>query len=140
MAGELFVDTSAWYPLAVRRHPDHASLASGLTARIRRGVRVVTTNLVIAETHALLLRRAGREPALSFAATVRQPPNLVVWSTPQLEDEAITDWLGRYGDQDFSFTDAVSFAVMQERNIGEALTLDHHFAAAGFRVVPAGGR
>lgn len=64
----------------------------------------------------------------------------MVWSTPQLEDEAITDWLGRYGDQDFSFTDAVSFAVMQERNIGEALTLDHHFAAAGFRVVPAGGR
>jgi predicted nucleic acid-binding protein len=64
----------------------------------------------------------------------------VVGSTPELEDEAITDWLGRYGDQGFSFTDGVSFAVMQERSIGEALTLDHRFAAAGFRVVPAGGR
>ncbi len=140
MAGELFVDTSAWYPLAVRSHPDHGSLASVLVDRIRRGVRVVTTNLVIGETHALLLRRAGREPALRFAATVRQAPNLVLWSTPELEDHAITDWLERYSDQDFSFTDAVSFAVMRERDIGEALTLDHHFAAAGFRMAPAGGR
>jgi predicted nucleic acid-binding protein len=43
----------------------------------------------------------------------------VVGSTPELEDEAITDWLGRYGDQGFSFTDGVSFAVMQERTSGK---------------------
>src|SRR5438034_917898 len=46
------------------------------------------------------------------------------------------DWLERYDDQNFSFTDAVSFAGMAERGITDALTLDGHFAAAGFRVVP----
>jgi predicted nucleic acid-binding protein len=136
VAGELFVDTSAWYPVVVRSHPDHKRIASVLTTRIRQRLRVVTTNLVIAETHALLLRRAGREPALTFAKTVRQSPNLIVGSDPELEDLALSDWLERYDDQDFSFTDAVSFAVMRERRIEEALTLDPHFTVAGFQVVP----
>jgi predicted nucleic acid-binding protein len=32
--------------------------------------------------------------------------------------------------------DAVSFAVMTDRGIADALTLDHHFAVAGFSMVP----
>ena len=42
-------------------------------------------------------------------------------------------WLARYDDQGFSFADAVSFAVMTERGIREALTLDRHFVVAGFQ-------
>jgi predicted nucleic acid-binding protein len=59
----------------------------------------------------------------------------VVHSTAEVEAKAIRAWLERYCDQDFSFTDAVSFAVMTERRIDEALTLDHHFEVAGFRAV-----
>jgi predicted nucleic acid-binding protein len=47
------------------------------------------------------------------------------------------EWLERFDDQDFSLTDAVSFAVMSSRGIAEAITLDRHFVVAGFRVVPA---
>ena len=50
----------------------------------------------------------------------------------ELEEAAEEEWLGRFTDQDFSLTDAVSFTVMAERGIEEALTLDHHFATAGF--------
>lgn len=98
-------------------------------------MRVVTTNLVIAETHALLLRRTTRDTALAFVQRARESPNLVVSSTTELEAAAVADWLERYSDQDFSFTDAVSFAVMAGRGIRDALTLDRHFATAGFRVV-----
>jgi hypothetical protein len=49
----------------------------------------------------------------------------------------LDDWLSRYSDQEFSFTDAVSFAVMRQRRIREALALDQHFSTAGFEVVPA---
>jgi predicted nucleic acid-binding protein len=48
----------------------------------------------------------------------------------------VAEWLERYDDQDFSFADAVSFAVMTERGITDALTLDRHFQGAGFRVLP----
>ncbi len=136
MAAELFVDTSAWYPLAVGRDPAHDAIAGVLRERVRRGVRVVTTNLVVAETHALLLRRTTRAAALAFVGHVGRPPNLVVYSTPDLDAQAVTDWLEASGDQDFSFADAVSFAVMSERGIPDALTLDRHFVAAGFRALP----
>ncbi len=115
VAGEIFVDTSAWYPLAVRRDPAHRLLAKALRERIHEGAAVITTNLIVAETHALLVR---------------------VRSTAELEAAALTDWLERYADQEFSFTDAVSFAVMTEWAITDALTLDRHFAIAGFRMEP----
>ena len=137
MAAELFVDTSAWYALALSKDPAHAPLARALRERVAKGVRVVTTNLVVAETHALLLRRVGRGPAEAFARVVRGSPNLVVGSTPDVETAALDEWIGRFADQDFSLTDAVSFAVMAERGIREALTQDRHFATAGFVMVPA---
>jgi len=130
---EFFVDTSGWYPLVVARHPDHARISAALRALIRNHRRLVTTNLVVAETHTLLLRRVGRTTALTFLQTVGESPNVVVRSSRELEAAAERDWLTRYDDQDFSFADAVSFAVMTERGIRDALTLDHHFVVAGFQ-------
>lgn len=137
MAAELFVDTSAWYPAAVRSDPNHAAVVRALRDRVRAGTRVVTTNLIVAETHALLLRRFGRDQALAFIAGVGNAPNLVVTSTRDLERAAQVDWLEAFDEQTFSLTDAVSFAVMAERGITEALTLDRHFRTAGYRTVPA---
>jgi predicted nucleic acid-binding protein len=136
---EIFVDTSAWYPLLVRTHADHRRLSAQLRQLVAAGRRVVTTNLVIAETHALTMRRAGLGPALAFVQTVSEPPNLVVRSSEEIERRAVRDWLEKFHDQDFSFADAVSFAVMHERRITEALTLDRHFEVAGFKAL-SGGR
>ncbi len=140
MAPELFVDTSAWYPIAVPSHPDHGGLAAALQDRVHGGVRIVTTSLVVAETYALLLARTRRQAALAFLRAVRQRPNEVVTVTTDLENRAITHWLERYDDQLFSFADAVSFEVMSERGVREALTMDNHFGAAGFVVVRPSNR
>ena len=134
----LFVDTSAWYPVADAGHPDHGSVAGELKTRILQGARIVTTNLVVAETHVLLLRRAGRRPAMAFLEAVHQAPNQVEYATPDRVKTAITRWLDPFADQPFSLADAVSFAVMHELEIRDALTLDRHFAAAGFVMCPAG--
>ncbi len=136
MPVELFVDTSAWYVLALSSAVEHRKVAGELRHRIERGARIVTTNLVVAETHALLLRRTSRETALTFVREVWRAPNIVVTSSPEDEQSAVTDWLEKFDDQLFSLTDAVSFAVMADRRIREALALDHHFAVAGFVVVP----
>jgi predicted nucleic acid-binding protein len=135
---EFFVDTSAWYPALVRNHKDHEALAAALRERVTQGQRVVTTNLVVAETHALLLNRVGRVPALNFVRTVHEPPILVVESNRELEERAVTLYLEKYRDKDFSLADAVSFVVMKERRMTDALTLDGHFVDAGFRVHPRG--
>jgi predicted nucleic acid-binding protein len=137
VAAELFVDTSGWYPLALRSSPDHRAVSEALRHHVARGARIVTSNLVVAETHALLLRRVGRQAATAFVHGVAEPPNLVVYDTPDLDASAVRDWLDRFDDQAFSLTDAVSFAIMAERRIRTALALDRHFGIAGFEM--AGG-
>jgi predicted nucleic acid-binding protein len=136
VAREFFVDASAWLPLAIRTHADHARLAEALRTLLARGRRPVTTNLVVAEAHALLLRRTRPPFALQFLEGVGGAPNVIVYSNAELETAAKRDWLGRYAEQRFSLADAVSFALMKQRGIEDALTLDHHFATAGFRVIP----
>ena len=137
MVHEVFVDTSAWYPIAVRSHPEHERLSAALRDCVQRRVRIVTSNLVVAEAHALIMRRAGIEIGLRFVQLVRASPNVVVESTAHLEDSAVNNWLTRYVDQPFSMVDAVSFAIMAERGVRETLTLDRHFATAGYHMVPA---
>jgi predicted nucleic acid-binding protein len=133
----LFVDSSAWYPLARTSHADHARLATALTARVGRKVRIVTTNLVVAESHALILARSDPNTARRFLREVRSPPIEIVVSDAALESRAVTHWIEKFRDQPFSMTDAVSFEVMKSRGIREALTLDGHFAVAGFTMVPS---
>ncbi len=97
----------------------------------------MTTNVVVAETHALLLRRAGLQAASSFLKAVREAPTEIEYITPEREEAAIANWIERFSGQPFSLADAASFVVMTELGIQEALTLDHHFRVAGFVMLPA---
>ncbi|MGA9347357.1 MAG: PIN domain-containing protein [Anaerolineae bacterium] len=79
----------------------------------------------------------GHTAAITFLESVRSSPRIEkVESTEELETEA-EDILCRYSDQDFSYTDAVSFALMRQRNIDTAFAFDKHFSIAGFSMVPA---
>ncbi len=55
---------------------------------------------------------------------------------------ASSEWLRRgrelfeaRPDKAWSLTDCTSFVIMEEHGLTEALTTDHHFAQAGFRVL-----
>ena len=137
MPAELFVDTSAWYAIVTGEGVRSVATQKALEARVTAGARVVTTSLVLAESHALLTKRKGRGIALRFLQGVVAAPGVVVTISSDHQAMAIRDWLVRYDDHEFSLADAVSFAVMKERGIREALALDHHFAVAGFVTVPA---
>jgi predicted nucleic acid-binding protein len=45
------------------------------------------------------------------------------------------DLYERRPDKEWSLTDCISFVVMSERGLTEALTGDHHFEQAGFRAL-----
>jgi uncharacterized protein len=136
MKGEIFVDSGAWLALAHDRDQYHAKACRIYPRLLAESQRMVTTNLVVAECHALLLKYKGREVALLFIDTMKQSPRIEqVHSTAALEAEAL-ELLRRYRDQDFSYTDAVSFALMKQRGIQTAFAFDRHFAAAGFKLVP----
>jgi len=55
----------------------------------------------------------------------------IVHIDPSLDDQAWS-YFQRHRDKDWSLVDCVSFIVMNQYNIAEALTSDHHFEQAGF--------
>jgi predicted nucleic acid-binding protein len=59
------------------------------------------------------------------------PPAVVIPFDMTLHERAIELYI-RFADKEWSLTDCVSFLVMRDRGLGEALTGDHHFEQAGF--------
>ena len=118
-----------------RRETQHHAAATSHAGLMQRHIRLVTTNLVIAGAHALIRYRVGYMAAMQFLTSIRTTSRLdLVYSDPDLEMQT-EELLRRYSDQDFSFTDALSFVVMQQRGIAEAFAYDHHFLTAGFLLV-----
>ncbi len=80
----------------------------------------------------LLVYRFGSKAALQAAREIYTSHAIqIIPITLELELKGL-DWLERYLDQDFSMTDATSFALMEARKIRTAFTFDHHFEIAGF--------
>ncbi len=132
----LFVDAGAWIALSDRHDKFHEA-AKTISARLSKNhPQWMTTNLVIAETHVLIRKRGGHQPAIRFLETLRQSKHVqVIYADAKLENLAL-EILRKYDDQDFSYADAVSFAVMRQWEISQVFAFDHHFSVLGFEIVP----
>ena len=95
----------------------------------------MTTNFVVAELHALVVARGSRDAARhALSTSYRSRVTTVVRATEDDEQRALAIVL-QYVDKDFSFTDAISFAVMERLGISRAFSLDRHFAQFGWQMV-----
>jgi predicted nucleic acid-binding protein len=136
MSAELFVDASAWIALTDAGDQYHQFAAPAYPELLRRYRRLVTTNLAIAEAYIVTRRALGHAAAMAFLDGLGASPRVEkVYSDPMLELEA-ERILHQYADQDFSYVDAVSFALMHQRGLTNAFAFDQHFATAGFVCIP----
>jgi predicted nucleic acid-binding protein len=99
---------------------------------LERHIPLLTTNLVVAETHRLTLFRAGAQPARRFLELIDASPGLTIHFPTAEHHIAARRWLERLGPHPVTYTDAVSFAVMEATGCGHVLGFDQDFAAAGF--------
>ena len=126
----MLLDTSGLLCLHHQAEPFHnQACALYNTARIR-----VTHNYVLAEFVALAnVRRLPHLAALTFVVDLLGNPDIeMVWVDEPLHREAMALLLERQ-DKTYSLCDVVSFVLMRQRNINEALTADRHFEQEGFR-------
>jgi predicted nucleic acid-binding protein len=126
----MFLDTSGLLCLHHKPEPFHDQARTLYKqARIR-----LTHSYVLAEFVALAtIRRLPRLPALTYINDLLENPDIeTIWVDETLHRAAMTFLLARQ-DKTYSLCDAVSFVLMQRRNITEGLTTDHHFEQEGFR-------
>ena len=135
MSREVFVDTSAWIAVSDVSDKYHLAARAAYNRSLEERRVFVTTNLIVAEAYIIIRRAGGHAQAMRLLHSLRGSPRLQkVWADASLESQA-EGILEKHTDQDFSFTDAVSFVVMQERGIEEVFAFDSHFATMGFRMI-----
>src|SRR5215813_4895177 len=98
----VFVDTGAFYA-ALNSKDQHPQPATGFfTWAVEKAWRLLTSNFIVAETHALVLTRLGRDLA---ADGLHDVPADVIRVTEQDEAKA-KQIIFRYRDKEFSYYDA----------------------------------
>ncbi len=124
----IFVDTGAWFAVAVRNDPDHE--------RAMQWVRInhdplITTDYILAETATLLRMRdktiRGHRLALRVATSLFREEAALLEKITEEDLEKALAIFRTYRDHLFSFVDCTSFVVMERLGINHAFAFDHHF-------------
>jgi predicted nucleic acid-binding protein len=129
----IFVDTGAWYALVDSDDVDHKAAAAFLVSNM---VPLITTNFIFSETVTLIRYRIGHEAARSFGQKLIESSFVRVVAVTPTDEERAWGIFSKYRDQDFSFVDCTSFAVMERMKLSTAFAFDRHFSVMKYAVVP----
>jgi len=129
----IFVDSSAYAASVLKSDGNHLAARSILIALSSARRQLLTTNLIAAETHALVLGRSGRLLARQTLAGIDR--SFVFVRVSEADEVAGRAILDRHADKDCSLTDAISFAVMDRLGLRAAFAFDRHFAQYGIDVL-----
>jgi predicted nucleic acid-binding protein len=125
----MLLDTSGLLCLHFSTEPLHTQTCIAYQKSTKR----LTHNYIIAESIALAnARRFPRTPVLDFVVDLLNNADIeIVWVDEPINQAAVELLILRQ-DKTYSLCDAVSFVLMRQRGICEALTTDRHFEQEGF--------
>lgn len=134
MNGErLLLDTVFILGLLNRRDQYHTrSLA--LLPRVRTAAEVWVTEAVLTEV-GNALSAINRMAAVQFIQQCYRTANMQVVTIDTLLLTRALQLYEARPDQTWGLTDCISFVVMQEHNLTDAVTADEHFLQAGYRAL-----
>jgi uncharacterized protein len=128
----IFADTFYYVALLLRKDEAH-QYAVAITRTIQ--VPIVTTAWVLTEVANALSSPVNRSLFLSVIDTFDKKPGVtLIGPSRELFDAGVALYRRRL-DKEWSLTDCISFVVMKREGITDALTGDHHFEQAGFRML-----
>jgi predicted nucleic acid-binding protein len=132
----VFLDSAYAIALSAPKDEYHQR-ALTLAERIEaQGTRLITTRAVVVEIGDALSGSQYRLDAIKLLTSLERDPEFVeiVPISEQLYAKAFQLYQTRH-DKEWGMTDCISFIVMRERNLTDALTTDRHFQQAGFRAL-----
>jgi len=129
----LFLDT-AFIQALLNPRDDFHNRAKTLLPRIRTAKEVWITEAIFVEV-GNALSAFNRSGAVQFIQQCDRTENIKVVS---VHTELLIQSLALYqsrSDKTWGLTDCISFTVMQQQNLIDAVTSDRHFIQAGFRAL-----
>lgn len=135
MAVEHFLDASFAIALASATDQYHES-AVALAQQIEtEDIRLITSRAVVLEIGNALSKLRYRASAVALLDAIELDPNVEIVPLSEELYRRSLELYRQHQDKEWSLTDCISFAIMRERSITDALTADSHFRQAGFRAL-----
>ena len=127
-----FVDTAFYVAFLSRR--DALNTAAVTASNEVRG-RLLTTEYVLVEVGNWFCRASSKPLFLRLLDHLRRDARTTILPASQALLDAGLSLYSQRQDKDWSLTDCISFAVMRRQGVTDALSADHHFEQAGFRLL-----
>jgi uncharacterized protein len=135
MTNKFFLDTSYLIALSVSKDYFHEKAIEIFKEISKNHSQIVTTQAVILEIGNALSRQQYRRAAVQIIEHFENDPNVkIIPLTTDVYRKAFELFRNR-SDKEWGLIDCISFVVMEEENITQALTADEHFIQAGFRAL-----
>ena len=124
----IFVDTGAWFAMAVANDPDHEARYEMLR---RNREPLITTDYVLAKTATLIRMRdktvRGHRLAVRVASSILREQSALLQKITPVDLQKALRVFRDYSDHLFSFVDCTSFVIMESLRITHAFAFDSHF-------------
>lgn len=132
---EMFLDTAYLIALTTSSDTFHAKASQLAQQLVARDVRLVTTRAVLLEVGNALSKQRCRSLGVRLLKEIGHNKSIeIVPLSESLYFKALSLFQDRM-DKEWGLVDCVSFIVMKERGITQALTCDQHFQQMGFQAL-----
>jgi len=132
MESNVFLDTAYAIALSSRNDFLHNKAIEIANEMQSNQTQMITTRAVMMEIGNALSRQRFRSRSIKLLFSLERDQNVeIVPFSEQLYATAFSLYCDR-PDKEWGLIDCISFVVMKEHGLNEALTNDNHFAQAGF--------
>lgn len=131
-----FVDTSYWLALELTDDQYHRRALAHWQNLANSPFQIVTTSYVFDETITHLNNSGHHRKAVEVGENILFSPTIELLHVD--EDLFFEGWefFQKHQDKSYSLTDCISFIVMKNKALTDALAFDKHFVQAGFNAEP----
>ena len=131
----MFLDTAYAVALSCDTDRFHNAALELAVELQSAGIRLVTTRAVVLEIGNSLSRQRYRRKAAILLQSIENDETVdIIPMSEDLYREAL-DLFCQRPDKEWGLIDCVSYLVMTQRGISEALTTDDHFRQMGFKAL-----
>ncbi len=135
LMSKVFLDTSYAVALSAVKDENHKRAVELADKLETDNTHFVTTRAILLEIGNALSRLRHRAAAISLLTALEKDPKVeIVPLSEDLYQRALEIYRDRI-DKEWGLIDCVSFVVMKDEGLTEALTADNHFHQAGFRIL-----
>jgi predicted nucleic acid-binding protein len=132
---EVFLDTSYAIALSVKTDQYHDRAVAVSLELESSGQGMVTTQPILLEIGNALAKNRYRAAAVQLLESLHLDSGIQITPLTQQLYEQGFEFYRLHQDKEWGLIDCISFVVMEQLGLTDALTADEHFEQAGFRAL-----